>query len=624
MSVSSGKQILFSYLLLSVVTVAVYSSALRHPFTDYDDTIYVTNNLHAQAGLTWKTFTWAWTTTEADNWHPLTWLSHSLDCQLYGLNPAGHHATSILLHLINVLLLFRLLVWATRAIGRSVLVAMLFGLHPVNVESVVWVAERKNVLCTLFFLLALGAYGWYARRPNGKRYLLMAALFALGLAAKPMVITLPFALLFLDIWPLQRIQDWEPSIPPLQSKGREQRKRRSERLAPGNPAFRLGVSQVALSRLVVEKLPLLVLCAGSALITIIAQRTNAMQTLQKFPLNVRLENALYAYAMYVGKALWPVRLAVYYPHPGGALAAWRVALAAIFLAGVSLLVWKYRSRRYLMAGWLWYIVTLVPVIGLVQVGSQAMADRYAYIPLLGIFVMVVWGLADLAEAAAVNLRWQTAFAALALCVLSFLTWRQIGYWRSDYDLWSHTVDVTTENPIAEEKLAIALAQLGRDEEALPGLEKAARLNPSDPTRHANFGKELIAIGRWQDALVEYQKAIQVTSTMTERSADARGIQARCYESLATIYVELGDFSKMRESYTRALKIDPQQAPAMVDRISSYADSDPSGKRYLQLAVLLQELDRLQEARDAYQQALDLDPSLRDAIRSLGIQIADNK
>ena len=615
-----GKQTLISCALLAVVTLALYAPVVRFPFTDYDDPVYVTNNLHVQGGLSWTTFGWAWTATEAENWHPLTWLSHALDWQLYGPNPAGHHVTSVALHILNSLLLFLLLLRTTGYRWRSLLVAALFALHPLNVESVAWVAERKNVLSTVFLFLALGAYGRYARQPDIGRYLVMTALFVLGLAAKPMVITLPFLLLLLDIWPFRRIQGWGPLPSPTGSKPL---KKSNERISVihQNAGTWFRVPQSPLSRLVIEKLPLLLFCVASAVITIIAQRTNALRSLVKYPLELRIENAVYSYAMYVWKAFWPTRLAVLYPHPGSSLSVLQLAIAAIFLVALSVFVWNQRTPRpYFLAGWLWYVVTLIPVIGIVQVGDQARADRYAYVPLIGIFIMVVWGAADLAHSRNIDLPKQAALALLVLAALSFLTWRQIGHWRSAYDLWSHTVGVTAENPVAEEKLSIALAALDRDEEAIPGFEKAVRANPADPTRHANLGQELMAVGRWQDALAEYQTAIQLTSTASHypgwKQTSARTVRARCYQSLATIYSELGDYSNMHESYRQALKIDPQLAPDMVDQITSYAESEPSGKHYLQLAVLLQELGHLQTARAAYEKALNLDSSLEEAKKSL--------
>jgi len=326
--------------------------------------------------------------------------------------------------------------------------------------------------------------------------------------------------------------------------------------------------------------------------------------------------------MYVWKAFWPTQLAAYYPHPGKTLSGWQLGLAVFVLVGISALVWKQRMvRKYLVTGWLWYVATLVPVIGFVQVGDQAMADRYAYIPLIGIFLMLVWGAADWADRAQIGFWWRSGAATIILAILSFLTWRQIGYWRSDYDLWTHALQVTPENPIAEENLSRALAVLGRADEALPGLEKAARFNPSDPTRHVNFGSQLVAVGRLQDAIVEYQKAIQVASGVSVSPAfkdvAVRTTQARSYESLATIYDELGDYSKVRESYRQALRTDPEEAPGMIQRMSQSAADDPSGPNYVQLGLLLQEAGHLPEARAAYEQALKLDPSMDEARKSLG-------
>lgn len=590
-----------SCVLLVIATLAVYSSVRIHPFVSYDDQDYVTQNTHVQAGLTWKTFTWALTSTEADNWHPLTWLSHALDCQLYGLNPAGHHITNLLLHVLNVLLVFLLLTRVTGAMGRSLLVAALFALHPLNVESVAWVAERKNVLSTLFFLLALGAYGWYAVKPTVKRYLAVTALFVLGLAAKPMVITLPFVFLLLDFWPLKRIEGWnEPSAPsPKESKSRKVRSRES------TSGQKLPIATAPFSRLVLEKLPLLVLCAGSAVITMIAQNSSgAVRSLERFSFGLRLENAIVSYAMYVWKAFWPTRLAVFYPysrHPAG----WLLSFSALFLMGVSAWAWKERrARRYLLTGWLWYLGTLVPVIGLVQVGDQAMADRYTYIPLIGIFVMIVWGGAEWADSRQIGLRPRAAAAATILAILSFLAWRQVGYWRSYYDIWAHAAEVTKGNLAADEGMSKALLIEGHAEGALPGLERAAKLNSQDPVRHANFGAALLQCGRLQDAAKEFTTAAQVASSAK--------VQSRSYESLATIYDELGEYDKLRESYQQALKADPRGGPGMIERLSEDASAEPTGARYLQLGLLLQETGQVSAAREAYQQALQLDPTLEQA------------
>jgi len=597
--------VLVACLCLAVATLAVYGRGARNPFLHVDDQNYVTENPHVQGGVTWDTFTWAWTATAAQNWHPLTWLSHALDCQLYGLNPTGHHSTNILLHALNAVLLFLLLLRVTGAKGRSLLVAALFALHPLNVESVAWIAERKNVLSTLFFLLTLGAYGWYTRKPDVKRYLVVVALFALGLAAKPMVITLPFVLLLLDFWPLQRIQGWgQQSSPGL--KGRKNRKAPSQDLA-SEKVF--PVPQFQFSRLVLEKLPLFALCIGSAVITVAAQRAQAIQSFEIYPFGGRLENAIYSYASYVWKAFWPTRLAFLYPYPRDGQPAWQLGLAALFLLTVSGLVWKQRrTRPYLATGWLWYLGTLVPVIGLIQVGDQAMADRYAYLPLIGIFVMIVWAAVDAADRTQLNLPLRTTIAVVILATLSFLTWRQIAYWRSDYDLWSHTVKVTKHNVVADESLSKALMQLGRPQEALPGFEEAASLNPGDPFRHVNLAAAFLESERLPDAIAEYESTIKVTSNPT--------IQARCYESIAALYDELGDYPKVRDNYRLALQADPTQGPGMVERISQDATAAPSAPRYLQLGMLLQEIGKFPEARVAYQQALNLDSTLTEAKASL--------
>jgi tetratricopeptide (TPR) repeat protein len=592
--------VVFSCLLLAIGTAAIYSSVARHPFVDFDDQYYVTQNEHVQSGLSWQAFIWSFNAGYAQNWHPLTWLSHALDCQLYGLNPAGHHLTNVLFHTLNVVILFLLLLWATGAMGRSVLVAALFALHPLNVESVAWVAERKNVLSTLFFLLALGAYGGYARNPNLKRYLALTGLFALGLAAKPMVITLPFVLLLLDFWPLYRIKGWPP-LAPLKRTGRKDGPLRSDsRTSELESSF----AQASFTQLVQEKLPLLALCVGSAVLTVIAQRTVSIRSLEQFPMGIRLENTICAYALYVWKAFFPVRLAPFYPYSGQGFAIWQLGTAALFLAATSALVWKQRfARRYLVTGWLWYLGTLVPVIGLVQVGGQAMADRYAYVPLLGIFVMLVWGAADWADRKQINFQLRKATAVIILGVLSFLTWRQIGYWRSEYDLWSHDLEVAPDNPLAISNLGDALNKMGRAEEALPLLEKSAKLLPRDPVRHGNLAVGLVGCDRLQDAIPEYETAISLTPDPA--------MQSHFYDSLAAVYDALGDYGKVRESYQHALKLSPQSSSAMVQWLTQSVAAEPSAPRYVQLGILLQETGKLSEARAAYEQARKLDPTLTE-------------
>lgn len=364
---------------LSLITLAAYNGVSGNDFVNLDDQAYVVENAQVRQGLTWQTIRWAFSSLEQGNWHPLTWISHALDCQVYGLAPAGHHITSLIFHLLNVLLLFWLLWRATGMVGRSFLAAALFAAHPFNVESVAWIAERKNVLSTLFFLLTLGAYGWYARKPGWKRYAVVGLLFAAGLAAKPMLVTLPFVLLLLDYWPLRRIAGWGEA-------------------SQAFPIPRLPASQLAL-----EKLPLLLLSAASSVVTVIAQAGGgAVASLQIIPYDARVENALRSYALYLWKAIWPLGLAAYYPSPldpaygpeGKTAGMFGVAvLSGLMIASASVAVWRLRrEQRYAATGWLWFLGTLVPVIGIVQVGTQAMADRYAYIPIIGLCVLLcgVW------------------------------------------------------------------------------------------------------------------------------------------------------------------------------------------------------------------------------------------
>ncbi len=436
--------------LLAVATQALYSPALQNGFLMWDDQDYVRGNSHIHHGLTRHTVKWAFTSTYAANWHPLTWLSHALDYQLFGLHPWGHHLDSVLLHSLNTALLFGLLAWMTRRTGPSLLVAALFAVHPLNVESVAWIAERKNLLSTLFFFLAIGAYVWYAQKPNWRRYLLVAALFAAGLMAKPMVITLPFVLLLLDYWPLGRIALRFSPFALRQSESHlpsgEKRIANSEEQFSGEERF---------VRLLLEKVPLLVLSAASAWITLRAQRGSVRSFAEIGPA-VRTENALVAYVLYVWKTLWPARLSALYPHPTNLLPAWQVVLSALFLLAVVALVVIFRRKGYLPVGWLWFLGTLVPVIGLVQVGEAAMADRYAYLPLIGIFIMIAWGVDDWADANRVPILWRAIPALAVVIALGFCTSLQMRYWESDYTLWEHAVAASEDNPNAQQSLADAL------------------------------------------------------------------------------------------------------------------------------------------------------------------------
>jgi Flp pilus assembly protein TadD len=581
-------------LLLAVVTLALYNPVNRHPFVNYDDDRYVTENPHVRQGLTADTFVWALTSTEVANWHPLTWMSHALDYSLFRLNPAGHHFTSVLLHAINVILLFLLLAWATGRAGPSLFVAALFAVHPMNVESVAWIAERKNVLCALFFFLALWAYGWYVRQPNWKRYLAVAALFVAALAAKAMVITLPFVLLLLDDWPLHRVAA---------------RDRESGQI----PTF-------SWSRLVLEKLPLLALSAVSAVVAMRAQQASgAVRSTTQFSFGVRLADAIYAYAMYLWKMVWPARLAPLYPHPGDSLAAWQVATAALILIAITAFVMRFRNHRYLLVGWFWFLGTLVPVIGFVQIGDAAMADRYAYIPLIGIFVMIAFGIADWAEQRKPG--WWPAIPALAVILaLALTTHRQIGYWQSSYDLWVHALAVTQNNFIAEDNLGGALLLEGKEEEAHPHFEAAARINPRDPMSRSNLGTYFQTHNQLREAVTEYEAAIALTSDP--------GLLAGTYVNLGAAQRALGEDDAAREDLQQSLRLNPNQFNAWLglgllarqqgnleeslSDLSRAVELHPTPQGYLELGRTLAQAGRSPEALNAYQQALRLSPELAEA------------
>jgi tetratricopeptide (TPR) repeat protein len=576
--------VLLISLLLAAGTLSLYYPALKNGFVNYDDPDYVTSNWHVQQGLTGRGLAWAFASTSEANWHPLTWISHLLDVQLFELRPAGHHAQSVLWHAANVVLLFLLLAKATGFAGRSAVVSGLFAVHPLNVESVAWVAERKTVLCTFLFLLALGAYGWYVKRPHASRYLLVALLFALGLMAKPMAITLPFALLLLDFWPLRRF----PETP--------------------------------VSKLVLEKIPLLVLSASSAAITLYAQRAGgAVGSIELLPLGMRLQNACYSYLIYMEKAVWPSRLAVFYPHPEGSLALSKVFGAAAVLITITVVFWHFRECRYLLVGWFWFLGTMAPMIGVVQVGRQAWADRYAYVPLWGLFVMGVWLASE--AAARISLS-RTAQGAVALAVLlgySVITHIQIGYWRDSYSLFSHALQVTGANSIAEGNLGSALIAMGRLDLAAPHLERALQLMPTLDTAHYNLGTLLQRQNQLDRAQHEYQLALKYASD--EREA------AQTHNNLGVLFNQLGRRDEAVAEFTEAIALNPYEQNSLVGRgliereqgkldaafedFTRAAQIAPSPQAFYWQGRVLEQKRQFPAAAEAYRSVLKLAPVFGD-------------
>jgi len=514
-------------LLLAIATLTLYYPLHDHPFVNYDDSLYVTENAQVQAGLTWLTIKWAFTTFEVGTWHPLTWLSHALDCQWFGLDPRGHHDTNLLLHTLNVVLLFLVLQAATGYAGRSAMVAALFALHPVNVESVAWIAERKNLLSMLFFLLALGSYRWYAREPKVGRYAVVAFLYALALLAKPQVITFPFVLLLWDYWPLQR---WFTV-----GHARE----------PVNAA----IPARSFSWLVLEKLPLLALSTASAVLTMAAARTDTEKIF--YPRHLRVEAAIVSYVQYLGKTFWPSRLAVFYPHPGSSLQPWHAYAALCLLMVITALFFEARSRRYLLVGWLWFVGTLVPMLGLLPVGykgMQGIADRYAYLPFLGLFIMVCWGVADFLSnrKSGTHYTWLTGLSLVVLLVLAAITHRQIGYWSDNVVLWSHTLQVTGTNWLAENNLGKILMSEGQEEAGVAHFFRAVAIYPNDPISNMNIALYEQKHGNLSDAVTHFKVAVT-------NSHDAK-LKVAALNNLGQAYNDLGDPVRARECFAAAARL----------------------------------------------------------------------
>jgi len=570
-----NKRTLLGGIALVLLTWILYAQVSHFDFVNLDDDDYVASNVHVQAGLTWDTLRWAATSREASNWHPLTWISHSLDWGLFGGNPAGHHLTSVLFHSLDVLILFLGLTRVTGRSGRSLVVAALFAVHPLNVESVAWIAERKSVLSAFFFLLALVAYGWYGRKPGLARYLMVLGLFILALGSKPMVITLPCVLLLLDVWPLARVSGWT------------------------QPSEVFPAPQRTVRQLLLEKLPLFACSAASAAITLIASRATVPVNL--LPLSARVENALYSYAIYIWKAFWPAGLAAFHPYQANGLSATSLALSGIFLGGVGLIAWrKRRTTPELAVCCLWYLGMLVPVIGIIQVGAQAWADRYAYLPLLGIFVMVVWSVGDLLDRYTWGVRLGAVLAAVVVFALSLVAWRQIGYWQNSEVLWSHALAVTKNNEIAERCFGEALLSSGREDEAIEHLDKAVQMLPADPETHRWLGASLQGQGRYREAAQEYEIEL--------RLADDPVLISNAQANLGFCYTVTGNARLGAELYEHAFQTDRKSVERVIENLSRMANETPSSETYLRLGLLLYYSGRRSAGRAACEQALAIQPN----------------
>ena len=585
-------------LILFLAALILYCSTANNAFINYDDPAYVTANTHVLQGLSWSNITWALSATFEANWFPLTWISHMADVQAFGTNPGGHHIVNVLLHATNVVLLFLILWKSTTKLLRSAMVAALFAVHPLNVECVAWIAERKSLLSMLFLLLAIGAYGWYVQRRSLARYFLVLALFGVGLAAKPMVVTLPILLLLWDYWPLDRMA----------------------------AASECPVDRPGFGRLVAEKLPLLALSAASSWVTLYAQHAGgALGSADLLPLTWRINNAVYSYLAYVGKGLWPSALAVFYPHPEGTLAPWKVIAGALFLFAGTALSWRYRnSYKYLLVGWFWYLIAMIPMIGIVQVGRQAMADRYTYVPFVGLFLAAVWGCADLFAFLKLSRVAATGVAALVLTAFASVTLLQIGYWRNSYTLFSHAVAVTARNGVAEDNLGAALIQMGKPGLAMKHFESAVQFAPQLSTAHYNLGVLQQQQDRFEAAQHEYELALQFSGDELEI--------VQIHSNLGFLLMELNNLSGAYEEFSAALRVNPDKQNCLFGRgVVAYRQGKfdsavtdlaravrlaPYAPANLWLGKALEEQKEPRAASAAYEEALRLAPGLTEAQQRL--------
>ena len=555
--------------VLTLLVCAVFGRVAGHDFINFDDDVYVTDNEFVQKGLDSGNAVWAFSTFYASNWHPLTWLSHMLDCELFGLRAGGHHVTNLVLHILNTLFLFIVLRLMTGAVWRSAFAAALFAVHPLHVESVAWVAERKDVLSTVFWMLTIAAYYRYAKRPGTQSWLLVFILLALGLLAKPMLVSLPVILLLLDFWPLRRISFNDLKI-------------RSSGSGP------------KLIRLVAEKLPLFLLAAASAVVTFFAQRHGGtVVSMGTYPLENRIANAVVSYALYLWKTLCPSRLAVFYPYKGYTLFSWQVILSVIILVAITVLVVRHRARfPYLVVGWFWYAVTLVPVIGLVQVGKQGMADRYTYIPLTGIFIIAVWGLADLIKKRR-SIKTTIISAAICMCIaFSAAAFKQVSYWRDSETLFRHALSVTSVNNVAHMNLGDVLLEKGELNEALGHYREVLSIAPENPEVFYNIGIVSALMGKADDAEKSYTEAIRFDPDLT-----------RAYNNLGVLLSETGRYSEAAERFKAALEQDPGNVETLVN-----------------LGVALKGLGRIEEAVERYEEALRKNPDYTKAYNNLGVAL----
>jgi len=623
-------------LFLIIMTFGVYWQVGHYEFILFDDPSYITENPHVNTGLSLDNIGWAFSTTDAYNWHPLTWISHMLDCQFFGLKAGYHHLVNVFLHCLNAVLLFLVFHRMTQAIWRSAFVAALFALHPLHVESVAWAAERKDVLSTLFWMLTMGAYIFYVEKPDTKRYLLTLGFFALGLMAKPMLVTLPFVLLLLDYWPLGRLKSSTKTekasavsdTGDAKKRKKKSRKHAAEETPPAGKPANFRNDWTLIRPLLREKAPFFLFSVLSSIITIHAQQ-RIVKPLELYPFAVRMANALVSYVTYLLKMIYPVHLAVFYPYTADTLAFWQVAGAALLLAAITILSIWFLRKPYLTMGWLWYLGTLVPVIGFVQVGLQAMADRYTYIPLIGIFIMIAWGIPELLHNLSYRKKLMAAVGAIVLLILSTLTYAQISHWKNDLTLFQHAVEVTRDNYWAHYNLGLSLAKQKEYDRAFDHFKETIRIKPSEPDPYNNIGIILAKRGDLTGAINQFSEALRLDPNNQEARVNlrialsrmagkgeklpvfdepsARSGDAESNYLLGSTAARKGNLEEALSHFAAALRIDPRHFKAHND-----------------MGVALAQKGRLDEAITHFREALRINPNYKDASYNLKVAVDQKK
>ena len=561
--------LLISFFLF-LFTLAIYWQVTSHEYIAYDDDVYVLKNYHLHDGISLHSMLWAFRSMYGANWHPLTWISHMMDIQLYGLNPGGHHATNLIFHILNVIAVNWVFLSMTGSPWKSAMVAALFAVHPLHVEVVAQVAQRKDLLSTFFWFMAMAAYIRYVKRLNRKDYFLVVLLFAFGLMSKPMVVTLPFVFLLMDYWPLSRLDG-------VFDKGESERYLIFARVR----------------QLLWEKVPLFLMTMASCAITIIAQEGGgAVRSLEAYPLYVRVGNAIVSYSAYISKTVWPANLSFYYPHPKIHPAS-VIALSYAFLTLISILVFRYRRKYpFILVGWLWYIGTLIPVIGLVQVGAQSMADRYTYVPLIGIFIIMVWGGAVLYAKWRISKRLQAITAFFLITSYAIAAFSYAGYWSDSVVLFKKALAVTKDNETALINLGTVLQEKSEVDDAIAAYVKAIRLSPKNPKAHNNLGTAYMAKGNIPMALNQYRAALRF---------DPR--YSKAHFNIAVLMEKTGKMEDAAKHYQQAISISPAYSEA-----------------YSNLGTLYLKKGRLRQALPYLKKAIELNPRDSGSLNNLAIAL----